>query len=315
MSFNIQLISIYSLHPGYLNYYNTTGDRLGDYNIKNFNATGNDILVGTYVTSTNSKVLEGASITWPGGGSVTPKDRIDPDSIAVYIAWSDPIGKLALSLFVIGMTAWTATMIGYLYYSKERIIRQSAFLVGLFMQLCLFVGYFELLAMIGTPSTLVCVADSFIIPVAFSFYYGLLFTKNLRIYKIFNSTAGGKFWNDYYVSSYGLAMAAPSIIVCVIWAALSTPTLLRVNPSLGSYYYTCSSPNSAVQNAVVPTLLVINGVIVVCNLYMAFLTRNVNSRYSETKLISLSIYNLTMTLIFAMSIIFSTSLSYNLRVI
>ena len=182
------------------------------------------------------------------------------------------------------------------------------------MQICLFLGYFELLAMIGTPSPLNCVADAFILPLGFSFYYGLLYAKNYRIYKIFNSSAGYQIWNDYFVTFVGLMITVPSILVCIIWVSVSPPTLQLVNPSLGSYYYTCSSPNEKAQNAAVPTLLVINGIILVFNLYMAFLTRNVNSRYSETKLISLTIYNMVMTLIFTLSIIFTLSLSYNLRV-
>ena len=295
-------------------YYDENGDRLADYDLFNIDEKGGIVLAGTYATVLKT-FTSSKDINWPGNSAILPIDRIDPNSIAVYIAWTDPIGRLTLALFIVGMIIWLATFAGYLFYSNQKIIKQSSFMVGLIMQICLFLGYFELLTMLGVPSTLICVANSFIIPVGFSFYYGLLFTKNLRIYKIFHSAAGVQRWNDYLVTLYGFAMASPSIIVCIIWTGISTPTTLLVKFAPGSYYFTCSSPDGNIQSGFLSTLLAINGIILACNLFMAFLTRNVNSRYSETKLISLTIYNLTMTLIFSLSIIYSMSLSYNLRVI
>ena len=100
--------------------------------------------------------------------------------------------------------------------------------------------------------------------------------KSYRLYRIFNSVSTRKAWSDIQVGS---VFAVPTTIILIIWHSLSKPAaaIMKV--------WTCLSSNAGVQSAAVGTLIGYNAFIVLVNLWMAFKTRNVHSKFNETKVL------------------------------
>ncbi|KAJ3335389.1 Transcription factor unc-86, partial [Kappamyces sp. JEL0680] len=243
-------------------------------------------------------------------------DALDPTTVADYVSLNDSTGLLSISLFAIGALLSVVTVFGVTRYRGLKIIKQSAFIVGIAMQLCIFVCFFQLILMIGIPTTTICILDSIIIPLTFSFYYGMLFTKSYRLYTIFNSgTVLGKVWTDPIVIMYGAAWSSPCVLILIVWNAIDYPKPSVHQLSFGDYSWTCSSSSASIQSIMYSLLIAYNGLILAFNLLMAFRNRNMTSRYNETKSIAMSIYNVTMVVVFTLPILATTSLNYRLRVI
>ncbi|KAJ3368461.1 hypothetical protein HDU91_000578, partial [Kappamyces sp. JEL0680] len=240
-------------------------------------------------------------------------DALDPTTVADYISWSDGSGMLIAALFAVGMITSLVTLAGIVYFSSSMVVRQSAFYVGLVMQVCIIITYFDLILMVGKPTTQDCMGDSFIIPLTFTLYYALVLTKTFRIYRLFTAATKIKHWTDFKVIGQSCVWLIPTIIGIAVWNSVGSIQPVVVKYSFGEYYWSCSSTSTNVQTAIVAYIMAYDGLILFLNLIMAFNTRNVLSKYNETKLIAISIYNMSMVLIFCLAILFS-NLGFRLKV-
>ncbi|KAI8894069.1 7 transmembrane sweet-taste receptor of 3 GCPR-domain-containing protein [Globomyces pollinis-pini] len=180
------------------------------------------------------------------------------------------------------------------------------------MQICLLLANSQFLLMIDKPTPVKCTIDSFVIPVLFSFYYGLLFAKNLRIYRIFYYPLTKKFLNQNFVYFLAFMFTLPSGVTSIIWNVFDPPIPTIVSPFQNQYYWTCKSARG-MESIAIGIHIILNTLVLVANLGMAFMTRNVVSTYSETKMIGLSVYNMTVISIFDIVMLSSESLGFNAK--
>ncbi|KAJ3309295.1 hypothetical protein HDV04_006237 [Boothiomyces sp. JEL0838] len=239
---------------------------------------------------------------YPGGANYKPADAIDPTTVADYLQTSgDGLGILAIILFLIGIIFSLATLIGTLIYRNHPMIRASDVFVGFAMQFCIFVAWFDLLTMVGKPTIATCTADSVILPLCFAVYYGLMFMKNYRLYMIFTNPTKYIFSTSATIG-IGVVFAIPSSIIIAIWNAQDAPKPAALAVVKGVYAWTCSSTSLSYQSGMVGALATYSAAILLLNLLIAFKTRNVPSKYSETKIV-----------LFAISILLTQGLGYRLK--
>ncbi|KAI8894070.1 periplasmic binding protein-like I [Globomyces pollinis-pini] len=289
------------------------GDRIGDYDIFNFRADGTRHLVGGW--NDGKKVLDPNSpIIYMGGSLVQPKDGIDPNDVALYAAPSSGLAILSVVFAIIGALVSLVSVLGVMKYRLVGVIKKSSMIVGYGMQLCLLLVNIQFLIMIDKPTNSKCTIDTFVIPVLFSFYYGLLFAKNLRIYRIFYKPRATLKLTDFKIYVIAFLITIPSVVISAIWNAVDAPVPTIVKVSLTQYYWTCKSPNG-LQATAINLLIIVNALVLVANLYMAVMTRNVMSTYNETKMIGLSVYNMTIISLFSMAILVSDSLGFTAKYI
>ncbi|KAI8892441.1 periplasmic binding protein-like I [Globomyces pollinis-pini] len=286
------------------------GDRIGDFDIYNF--VGSELkLVGAWENE-KKVMLPDVKVVYPGGLLVQPKDGIDPNDVAVYAAPGSSLGIISVVFFAIGILTTLTSVLLTLKYRAAPAIRKSSINIGFAMQLIVLLVNFQFLIMIDKPTRSSCTIDSVIIPVAFSAYYGLLFAKNLRIYRIFYKPHSNFKLPDLKIYGLGILFACPSIVLVAIWNAIDPPIPTIVMISMTQYYRTCQSVTS-LGDTITTLLLVYNGIILVCNLYMAVKTRNVASTYNETKLIGFSVYNMTIIGLFGTAVLLSDSLGFSAK--
>ncbi|KAJ3312745.1 hypothetical protein HDV04_002709 [Boothiomyces sp. JEL0838] len=285
------------------------GDRSGEYGIYNFQEDLSYPMVAKWIDGQEVPIM---AYTYPGGSSVKPADSIDPTSVADYLQPSgDVLGYLVEFFTAIGALASIATVIGILYYRDKQVVRASDVNTGLVMQFCIFLSWFNLLTMLSKPTRLTCTIDSILLPITFTVYYGIMYIKNHRIYSIFMKPMERKKVSHLITIGLGTTFAIPMVIIVLIWNVLDGPKPAALAVTKGVYAWTCSSNSTNFQNDMVAAISIYCAVVLGFNLYIAFKTRTIPSKYSQTKMITLSIYN--SICLFAMAILISPGLGFRLK--
>ncbi|KAJ3272075.1 hypothetical protein HDV01_005940 [Terramyces sp. JEL0728] len=288
----------------------SNGERGGDYAIMNIRSDASLVQVSKWSDGIEYQIQP---YYYPGGATSKPADALDPTTVADYLQISgDGLGVLAIILFFIGAVTSVASLIGIILYRNRPMVRASDVYVGFAMQLCIFITWFDLLTMLNKPTVAACTIDSIIIPITFSVYYGLMCVKNYRIFTIFTRPRS-RILKTHETILVGTAFGLPSAIMVAIWNAKDSPKPAAVTIIKGVYAWTCSSTSTDFQNVMVTVLSVYCGIILALNLYIAFQTRNIPSKYSETRVITLAIYNTTIITLFAISILLSEGLGFRLK--
>ncbi|KAI8896171.1 periplasmic binding protein-like I [Globomyces pollinis-pini] len=288
------------------------GDRSGDFSVYNYLSNQKVQIVGGW--NNGKKVLDpNFPIVYPGGSTVQPKDGIDPNDVAVYAELSGGAGILSIICAALGFALTLLSYVGIIIYKKSGVIKKSSYLIGYGMQLAILLVNFQFLVMIDKPSQLKCTIDSIVIPITFSLYYGLLFAKTLRIYRIFFLPRAALKLTDFKLYLTALLITLPSIIICVIWNVFDAPRPYIKQISQTQFYWTCAS--GSLGGTAMNLLILVNSLVLIGNLILAVMTRNVLSTYNETKMIGLSVYNTTIIGLFSLAILVSDSLGFTAKYI
>ncbi|KAI8895824.1 periplasmic binding protein-like I [Globomyces pollinis-pini] len=282
------------------------GDRIGNFDIFNIQPDGSSLIVSTW---TDGKRMDLAPYYYPGGSSIQPKDRVIVEDIAIYAHLGGTLSILSIIFFVIVGLIWLVTFVGTIKYRNSIVIRKSSGSIGLVMQLALLLANFQFLIMIGKPTPVICVLDSFILPISFSAYYGVLLMKSFRLFRVLNFTRAKK-WSNNKVVFYGLLWSVPTLAIVISWCAIDTSIPMVNKLSSSSYYWTCKSKE--IQFPVIAALLIYNGFILLSNVLMAIQIRNIELSYNDSKLIGISIYNVSVIALFCCISLFSTSMSFDI---
>ena len=218
-------------------------------------------------------------------------DRLDPRDIAIYAEPSDATGAVAYALGAIGLAMVLVTGVLTVRYRKHPLLVRSSVRVGYALLVALALAMAQPLTMVGRPTNLTCTLDSILLPLAFSLFYGQVYAKSVRLYRIFyglRSIGGSAKWSDSRVLGLGALPTIPMIVILVVWHVLDAP-----RPTIGrsgnEYYWTCRSAGTVAQSGAVGALLAWAGAILLLSLHMAVLTRRIDSQYKETRLIALSV--------------------------
>ncbi|KAI9199459.1 uncharacterized protein BJ171DRAFT_601826 [Polychytrium aggregatum] len=158
------------------------------------------------------------------------------------------------------------------------------------------------------PSSVVCSSRVFFPVVAFSSVFSMLLMKSLRIYMIFGNKRMRVFKTPDWKLILGTAIiVAIEIIICIAWMAVENPMAQIVGTS---YSLVCSATSGP---TVVPEILlyVMNGLVMIGCVAVAFLTRGAHKRFQESKVIGICVYMVFVTLLLCLPILYILSGSVN----
>ncbi|KAI8893893.1 periplasmic binding protein-like I [Globomyces pollinis-pini] len=288
------------------------GDRKGDFNMYNFVVDGSKVLVGGWIDE--KKVLvAGESILYPGGSFIQPKDGIDPEDVAEYANPSSMLAIISYLFTIIVIATTFLSLVGMIKYRDKKIVRVSGLTISLIMHVCIIFGSMQFLIMVDKPLEWKCKLDSFVIPISFSLYYGLLFAKNYQIYRIFyHPTTSKHITKTTMVLLIAVLFTIPSLVISTVWITIDAPLPTIAKLSQSQFYRTCKSDIGFGAKSI-NALLVVNSLVLLANLLMAVLTRNVVSTHNETKMIGLSVYNTSVISLFTIVTVNSGSLSFSAK--
>ncbi|KAI8903943.1 7 transmembrane sweet-taste receptor of 3 GCPR-domain-containing protein [Powellomyces hirtus] len=138
-----------------------------------------------------------------------------------------------------------------------------------------------------------CSASMWMLATGFGLAVGCVFVKNFRLHRIFNNP---RLRADALSFSYlGRQLAiilAFEWLLLAIWTGVSPPGKMLTTSGNGQAYAACSSENSIVQSAFSALLIIYNAGLLIANIAVGFLNRNLREDFSETQYISWASYNI-----------------------
>lgn len=158
------------------------------------------------------------------------------------------------------------------------------------------VGYGSTFTFYGKPDTTACVFRMWLLAPAITLMVSSLCVKSLRIWLIFRSNKPTA-WiiPDWWLVVLVVVLELPVAIILILWSALATPYAQVLNIS-GKDHWICRSGSVggyALGIVFFALLVAYIGLILLFGVFLAIVTRKLPSRFNESQLIGMSVYNLT----------------------
>ena len=285
-----------------------SADRAISYDIVNVLGDGAAQKVGNFSTV---NVTQTTALLFLGNSNSLPSDLFVPTEQARFVTASDSTGVIIVILFVVAMVFLFLSLVGTIKLRNNMLVRSGSIRIGYVMMACLFAASFDMLLMLEKPTGVQCYLGACLIPLTFSLFYGYVFMKNYRLYALFygKTPITGPRFTDTAVILKGLVFIVPNVLFLIIWLAIDPPLPSAERVGFGDYFWTCASRANGPGNTLYYIILAYNGIILILDLVLAFKTRSVDTRFRETKLIGVAVYNMVFVFIFTSGVLLSQSTS------
>eukprot|EP01096_Ripella_sp_DP13-Kostka_P003997 TRINITY_DN159_c0_g1_i5.p1 TRINITY_DN159_c0_g1~~TRINITY_DN159_c0_g1_i5.p1 ORF type:complete len:835 (-),score=300.68 TRINITY_DN159_c0_g1_i5:193-2592(-) len=191
---------------------------------------------------------------------------------------------------------------------RRKRIRASSPTFLIIMCLAAILGYGGLFAFFGQPHTVSCNFRVWFLAVAVITVISALFVKSFRVWRLYRSPTEIKALKDWQLILFVIASVIPVLILLVLWTGLSTPTAKLIEASSDDKeHLLCSYGSVAGMIGFYFFFFAIVAYVALFLLFGIFLsiaTRNVVSTFNESRLIAISIYNITFSAIVTIPIVF-----------
>ena len=209
--------------------------------------------------------------------------------LAIYIVFG--IITCILMLTVIVLAIFVIIFGVILHYQRVKFL-SPYFLIILLISI--FIGYSSIFAFYGQPHPVACAFQPWLLGLPTISMIVVLAAKNYRVYRIFNSPLKRVTVSDLRLFIYWCILMLPALLIVVLWMIISTPTADFVERGDDNHYVCVTggftgSPGGYVFFAIFVAyacLILIIGAII------SILARNIHPMFNESKLLTISIYNL-----------------------
>jgi len=203
---------------------------------------------------------------------------------AIYISFGIIIGILLV--VVVGLSVFVLIFGVYLNYKRLRAA--SPFFLNLLL-LSIFVGIASNFAFFGKPHPVSCGFQPWLLGLPTISMIAVLASKNFRIYRIFRFPLQKVKISDWELLGLWVIIMIPAVIILIVWSIVSIPTA-KMEEFDGVDHFVCSFGTTGFVFFFIfvgySTLVLIFGAII------SILSRNTPSLFNESKLLTISIYNL-----------------------
>lgn len=190
---------------------------------------------------------------------------------------------------------------------KRKRVRAASPTFLIVICLAVIMGYGGLFAFFGQPHTVSCNFRIWFLAVAVITAISALLVKSFRVWRLYRSPTEIKALKDWQLVIFVILSIVPVLILLVLWTGLATPTAMLQEASDNRDHLLCSYGSVAGMAgfyvfffAIVAYL----GLFLLFGVFLSIATRNVVSTFNESRLIAISIYNITFSSIVAIPIVF-----------
>lgn len=253
-----------------------------------------------YETRTQKVKITGIHL-WPHLSSGTlPKDS--PAWVMQNIAWTEPTAWVILILTGLGILTCIVFIAIVTWNRNNPVIKASSAFFCVLELLGIMIGYSVVPMRIGNFSNASCSTFSIVLTLGLSVLLGSLVVKNLRIYRIFNNV----FQNKYAISDMKLFRQLIVIVVFstltpIIYAIVIKPRVWYISMGPTKAAYACVRTNKNLHSVGAPiygTLSVLPVLLLLAIAgFLAYQTRNVSSRWNESRQIIYTIYTVSQSVV------------------
>ena len=214
----------------------------------------------------------------------------DTNYLILYILFGIITGVLILLCMVI---IFIVILFGKLL--KYRRLRRASPTFLILLLIAMIIGYSSIYAWFGKPHPVACGFQPWLLGLSTISMISALCVKNIRIWRIFKLSHSRQVKiTDFQLFILWIISIIPAVFILILWTIISTPTA-EMKYVDGDDHYLCTTggftgePGGLVFFfcfvAYCAFILIIGAII-------SFLIRNVPSQFNETKLLTISIYNL-----------------------
>ncbi|XP_072046008.1 gamma-aminobutyric acid type B receptor subunit 2-like isoform X2 [Amphiura filiformis] len=285
------------------------GDRLGVFNIQQFNISGFTQTVGFYQSYDEKFIWDAPhKLVWANGAP--PHDEIKTEE--KLLTMSPGILGVVFCLSVMGILLAIGLLVFNIVKRNERTIKMSSPNINNLIIVGGIVSYVAAI-MSGVDRSLVgenamdhvCRARLWLLALGFTLSFGSMFSKTFRVHRIFlNKKMEKRVVKDYQLLGMAMSFVALETIYLLIWEVmyplhavtetfLSQATIkddLMIVPSIESCYRAEFRSISWLVG-----IYVFNGVLLLFGLFLAYETRHVHIKaLNDSKNIGVSVYNVTI---------------------
>lgn len=219
-----------------------------------------------------------------------PISEIVPQQVNI----DSPIGIVFLVLTIIALIISFCFSFTFWYYRDEKVVKMTSpffsqlILIGI--DLCLISQIFWGV----TQSGFTCFVKIWLLAIGFGLIMGNLLAKTYRIFKIFNNpSVTATVMKDIDLLKFSIVILAIEIaLLCVYCFVSGTPKPIFIQSTSDSLLLIiqCSVPSGFIQTFGTITLLVFNGLLILCGVVIAYVSRHVESSFNESKYIAITVY-------------------------
>lgn len=158
----------------------------------------------------------------------------------------------------------------------------------------IFVGYSSIFAFFGKPHPVACGFQPWLLGLPVVSMIAALSAKNYRIWRIFSNPLIRTKITDWWLFFLWALIMIPALLIVVLWTIISTPTAAMME-SNGEDHFVCTTGGfTGTPGGLVFFFVLVAYAVLVLGFGAAIsiLVRNVPSLYNESKLLTISIYNL-----------------------
>ena len=177
---------------------------------------------------------------------------------------------------------------------KYRRLKQRSPIFLIILLISMIIGYSSIYAWFGKPNSVACGFQPWLLGLSTISMISSLSVKNFRIWRIFRFPLSKMRISDLELIFYWIITMIPAVIIIAIWTIVSTPTA-KMKDRDGDDHFVCTTGGFTGEPGGLVFFFIFVGYaafILLFGAFISFLSRNVPNRYNESKLLTISIYNL-----------------------
>lgn len=164
------------------------------------------------LTNKNTNCSACSKFTWPD-----PKTNF---TTCAQIPWSytkvsDTFSIIVVCLAVIAIMSQGLTVVTYVYFRDNRVIKAASRELSILQMVAIFVGYVTVILLQTTPTNAVCAVIYFMFCLSFTWLYSPMIVKAVRIYRIFSTSTKENRRPRFVSPQSQLVMAGMLIVIQV----------------------------------------------------------------------------------------------------
>merc|ERR1719282_1452508 len=181
------------------------------------------------------------------------------------------------------------------YILKYRRLKAASPVFLLLILLSIILGYSSVFAWFGKPHPVACGFQPWLLGLAAISLIAALVVRTFRVWRIFRFPMSRiRISNSELIGLWAVVML-PAVVILIIWTIVSTPTAKMKELANHRDHYVCATGGFTEEPGGLVFFFVLvayAALVLLSGAVLSFLARKVPSRFNESKLLAISIYNI-----------------------
>lgn len=258
------------------------------------------------------------SFLWNDSTNMTPSATVTVNPVGVDIYWLVLGLVFSVAGIIFAMVMWVFNW----YHARHKILRATSQKLNYVILIGVILSYFTVLILTVLESPLgaaldhttfkaLCLIRIWMLPLAFTFVYGILFARAWRIYRIFNNPwHSSRPYKDGHLLLMVVGVAAVDLLILIPWTIIDPYRLFprQSDVDYGTFsacvFTSCSSDNVFIWLAILSVFkiaVIVSGVLIISLVRRQVVHRKI---YDDSKALALANYVTALAFVLGLPLTF-----------